>query len=71
MENFFKRIRNIFKKKQQVEMLPEGQKTKANSEENFKSSLKVNVRPILQKRKGVETNVCEGDGLGINSKMGC
>ena len=63
--NWIKNIIAFFKRKKVKKIdSPEIQKSSEKSE--FTSSLKVNT---INKKKEVETQICEGNGLGIQKKI--
>lgn len=69
--NFIKKIcsflKKIFHKEDSVKMLQTPvERAKGHDKENFIDSLKINV---IKEKKKVETLTCEGDGLGIQSKI--
>ena len=69
--NIFKRvwrkIKNIFAKKEEMVMLNEGEDNL--KKECFKEVLKVKFENVLKNTKKVETHICYGDGLGIKKKL--
>ena len=69
--NIFKRvwrkIKNIFAKKEEMVMLNEGEDN--FKKECFKEVLKVKFENVLKNTKKVETHICYGDGLGIKKKL--
>ena len=71
--NIFKmiwqKLKNIFTKKEEIVMLNEGKDYLHKEKESFKESLKVTFEKVLKNRKKVETPICNGDGLGIKSKL--
>lgn len=60
---FFKRI---FNKQESTKMIEAS--VKKESKTNFRESLKVN-RVKRHKKAKVETRICVGDGLGIQTKI--
>ena len=60
-------IKNVFNKKQGIKMLEEPKTFASKGKRmDFITNLKVNSKV---KRKKVETLVCPGDGLGIQSEI--
>ena len=60
-------IKNVFNKKQEIKMLEETKTFASKGKRmDFITNLKVNSKV---KRKKVETLVCPGDGLGIQSEI--
>ncbi len=71
--NFFRKIanyiKNIFIKKEKVQVLEAPKQVQKSSEKpDFINSLKVTIKEKKEKKK-VETLICEGDGLGIQKKI--
>lgn len=68
IKDLFKIIRNIFNKKSDKKMIQAPIATHENKEKlEFVNSLKVDIpKP---KKKEVETMICYGDGLGIQTKI--
>lgn len=63
--SFFK---NIFNKKENIKMLEAPiEPIKNEAKREFVNSLKVNLKK--DKKRKVETLICLGDGLGIQSKI--
>ena len=68
IEKLIEYFKKIFKRKETIQMLEAP--IKNNHEEkrnNFKESLKVNG--LKNKKNEVETLICYGDGLGIQTKI--
>lgn len=71
--NFFRKIvnyiKNIFIKKEKVQVIEAPKQIQKSSERSdFINSLKVQIKEKKEKKK-VETLICEGDGLGIQKKI--
>lgn len=62
-------IKNIFIKQEEIKALEEPKQI-VNQEKktNFIESLKINT---TERKKKIETLICEGDGLGIQKKISC
>lgn len=68
IKNLFELIKKIFNKKCDKKMIEAPIETQPNKEKlEFANSLKVDIpKP---KKKEVETMICYGDGLGIQTKI--
>lgn len=65
----WQKFKNIFTKKEKIEMLDVGKDTSDQERESFKKLLKVKFEKISTPKKKVESHICYGDGLGIKKKM--
>lgn len=68
IEKVFSFFKNIFSRKEKIKMLEESEESEMNVEKiDFVESLK--VKEIKKKKYKIETLVCPGDGLGIQTKI--
>lgn len=70
--NFVKKIisiiKNVFIKKDEIKKLEEPKNVVINKKDNFINSLKISTTEEKEEQD-VETLICYGDGLGINTKI--
>ena len=68
VKNVFLFFKRIFNKENDIKMLEAPiEPIKSRNKRSFADSLKINIEKY--KRKRVETQVCDGDGLGIQTKI--